>query len=304
MKKLTPKKIRWIIRWKRKGLTNKEIATAQKITPRWVSHIYNTYKKQGTFTVKQPGRPKKPVPLEHIKLILKEHPNNSCALILEKRIEAKHKIHIPHNTIHMVLKHAGYAKNEPKKQKRRKKWIRYERKHSLALVHTDWYETKTYPKKYVIAYLDDASRFVLACDEWDKRNSENTIETLKKALEFASQYGGIKAILTDRGSEFYPARQNKKGTSRTQFQRFLDKHGIMHIVGRVKHPQTNGKIERWYQTYGKKRHRFGSLDEFITWYNMERMHMSLNMHYAETPYEAFIRKMDPAVWIGRAKRWF
>jgi putative transposase len=303
MRKLSKKKIRWIIRWIDEGFTNKEVAIAQKITPRWVSHIYNTYKKYGRIVVKQPGRPRKPIPLEHIKLILNEHPKNSGAVILEKRIRIKHKIHIPHNRIHMVLKEAGYAKDEPKKQKRRKPWIRYEREHSLSLLHADWYETKTEPRRHVIAYLDDASRLILACDEYDKQNSTNAIKTLVKAMVFANQYGGIKSILTDRGTEFYPTRQDKKGKAKTQFQKFLEKHGINHIVGRVKHPQTNGKIERWFQTYRKKRDRFNSLGEFLEWYNTDRMHMSLNMHYAETPYQAFIRKMDPIVWLNRVG-WF
>ena len=29
------------------------------------------------------------------------------------------------------------------------------------------------------------------------------------------------------------------------FKAFLDQHGIKHIVARIKHPQTNGKIERF-----------------------------------------------------------
>jgi len=47
----------------------------------------------------------------------------------------------------------GYAKEE-KSKKKRKKWIRYERKHSMSLWHTDWF----YYNARIIAYLDDASR--------------------------------------------------------------------------------------------------------------------------------------------------
>ena len=157
--------------------------------------------------------------------------------------------------------------------------------------------------KHVIAYLDDASRLVLACDEYDRQSTANAIKTLSKAILFAKQYGGIRSILTDRGSEFFPTAEDKKGRARSEFQKFLERHGIEHVVGRVKHPQTNGKIERWFQTYGNKRFKFNSLQEFLTWYNTDRLHMSLKMHYAETPYEAFIRKMDPIVWF-RDVRWF
>jgi putative transposase len=60
------------------------------------------------------------------------------ALALEKVIRRVHKVHIPHNRIHRVLKEHDKAFDEPAKKKRRK-WVRYERKHSLSLVHTDWH---------------------------------------------------------------------------------------------------------------------------------------------------------------------
>ena len=284
-------------------MTNGQIADIQKVSPRWVSQLFGQYRKHGKIIVKMPGRKRKIVPAEHIKLILAEHPRNSGAVILEKTIQAKHKMHIPHNTIHMVLKHAGYAKDEPKKQRRRK-WVRYEREHSLSLLHTDWYQSKTDPGKHVIAYLDDASRLVLACDEYDSQSSANAIETLKKAVAFAKPYMGIKAILTDRGSEFYVNREGRKGKGKTEFGLFLEHHGIKHIVARVNHPQTNGKIERWFQTYGKNRGKFGSLGEFLSWYNDERAHMSLKLHYAETPGMAFLRKMDPIIWMAKVTGWF
>jgi len=300
MRKLTGKKIRWIIRWFNRGKPTGELAEIQKVSQRRIQQLIKEQRDTGRITFRMPGRPRNPILLEDIKLILAEHPMNSGAVILEKRIGGKYHKHIPHNTIHMVLKAAGYAKDEPKKQKRRK-WVRYEREHSLSLGHTDWYLNKE--GKHVIAYLDDASRTILACDEYDRQSSANAIKTLMKAILFANRYGGIKAILTDHGAEFYANKQDKKGESKTEFQKFLEKQGIEHIVGRVKHPQTNGKIERWFQTYKQKRFKFDSLQEFIKWYNTDRLHMSLKMHYAETPYEAFIRKMDPVVWF-RNVRWF
>ena len=304
MRKLSKKKIKWILRWREKGLSNKDIAVAQNITPRWVRHLYSQYRNHGKIVVKRPGRKQKPIPLDNIKLILREHPGNSGAGILEKTILAKHKIRIPHNTIHMVLKHAGYAKDEPNKQKRRRPWVRYEREHSLSLVHTDWHESKNIPGKWVIAYEDDASRMILAMDEWDNASTKNSITTLKKAMKTAEPYGGIQCILTDHGTQFVANKQNRKGTSRSEFQRFLDGNGIGHILGRVNHPQTNGKIERFFQEYKKKRSKFKSLEEFVGWYNNERAHMSLKLRYAETPYQAFIRKTEPAIWLSKVRGWF
>ena len=43
---------------------------------------------------------------------------------------------------------------------------------------------------------------------------------------------------------------------------------IRFIMGRVDHPQTNGKLEKFHDIFEKKAKYFGSIDEF-TWYNWE-----------------------------------
>src|SRR5208337_3732844 len=73
------------------------------------------------------------------------------------------------------------TKHEESKQKRRKPWIRYERAHSLSLVHTDWHHCEN--GKYLCAVLDDASRKILAAGEFDNETTENAIAILKKAYD-------------------------------------------------------------------------------------------------------------------------
>lgn len=292
MRRLTKRKVVWIVRWFQRNMSTKDLALSQKVSQRRIQQLLKEYRSTGHVRFRFPGRPRKHVPIGHIRLILREHPRNSGAVILERKIRAKHNMHIPHNTIHMVLKHAGYAQPDPKKQKRRK-WVRYEREHSLSLVHTDWHESKVVPGKQVIAYLDDASRFILAIEEWDRQTLENTLVTLRKAIAAVHPYGGIRQLLSDNGSQFLK-----------EFNKELAVHGIEHVYTRVHHPQTNGKMERFFRTYEEKRGRFASLDAFMRWYNEERMHMSLNMRYAETPYEAFIRKLEQGIWLGMVRKWF
>jgi putative transposase len=54
----------------------------------------------------------------------------------------------------------------------------------------------------------------------------------------------------------------------------------------VKHPQTNGKLERFFGEYKRHRSAFSSFEEFINWYN-DRPHGSLNFQSLETPEMAF-----------------
>ena len=61
----------------------------------------------------------------------------------------------------------------------------------------------------------------------------------------------------------------------------------MHTLCKVGRPQSNGKIERFYQTYEKQRWRFDGLNEFLEFYNEVRPHMSLDWDNLETPSDAF-----------------
>lgn len=68
---------------------------------------------------------------------------------------------------------------------------------------------------------------------------------------------------------------------------------VRHVVGRVQHPQTNGKMERFFRTVRTKAPDFPTFEAFIRWYNERRPHMSLDFDRAETPLEAFERKLRP-----------
>jgi putative transposase len=59
----------------------------------------------------------------------------------------------------------------------------------------------------------------------------------------------IEQVLTDRGTQFYANKRDKNGNADCRFEKFLEKNKIKHIKARVKHPQTNGKMEKWNDTY-------------------------------------------------------
>ena len=88
-----------------------------------------------------------------------------------------------------------------------------------------------------------------------------------------------------------------KGCAGHEFGVYLDSRDIKHIPSRRNNPQTNGKIERWFQEYGKHRSRFGSAEEFMDWYN-NRLHGALRLEWGERPCEAFVRKLRPRRIIG------
>ena len=210
---------------------------------------------------------------------------------------------IPKMKIYRFAQSQGWVDPNPRKQRRRK-WVRYERTHSGSLLHGDFHRS-AFDKPQCILWEDDASRMILAGGEFSTENSAIAVATLREALAVASRWNvRIDQVLTDRGAPFYvsskeatvllPARQGE-GT----FQRFLKERGIDHVVARVNHPQTNGKLERLWREYDRHRWRYATLTEFIEWYNHE-IHGSL--WAMECPAEAFQRKLPPEALLGLHER--
>ena len=196
-----------------------------------------------------------------------------------ERILKREGIRISHNKIHKYLKSQGLANTEPKKGRRRK-WVRYERKHSNSLWHTDWHETKL---GQFIAYLDDASRYIVAYGIFKNATTENAIKVFHEALE---RCGPPKQLLTDHGSQFCKDKSHKY-----KFRDIVQANGTELILARVKHPQTNGKQEKFHHTFERLLRYYPNPEEAISYYNFQRPHMSLGKDDALiTPYEAFILK--------------
>ena len=237
-----------------------QIRKNMEVSKRRVYQILQEYKTTGTMPVvgKASGRPCKIISEEERNFILQAYKENHLsASILELVIKNKYKIHISHYKIHKVLLEYGLAKLIGMKI-RKKKWVRYERKHSLTAVHMDWaYDPHT--GKWIIAVIDDASRKILAYGEFDHATVENTILVLKQALE----YGKIREVITDHGSQFTANKFDKNGKAYSQFEEFCKDNNIKHILCRVKHPQSNGKIERWFGLYRQKIDQFVNLKEFV-----------------------------------------
>ena len=103
--------------------------------------------------------------------------------------------------------------------------------------------------------------------------------------------------------KFGAHRIHEDGKWDSEFKRHLEKHGIKPILARVKHPQTNGKLERWFGEYKWHRLAFSSFEEFKEWYN-NRPHGSLEFEHLETPERAFRRKMRLEMYFAIGHRLF
>lgn len=287
--KLTNKKVNYIIRYKTKNDSTRNIARDMKISESTVKRVWMYWlKNHKPIPIKKFGRPRKEIDDKSESLILETHKEQqSGARRLEKVIKFKSGVKLSHNKIHQILLKHGLAKENLNKKKRRKAWIRYERKHSLTAVHLDWHTSKINGKE-VCVVVDDSSRFILGGGEFDSATAGNSIGLMQKTIDDYDQIRHIEQAITDRGSQFYANKKDKNDESESSFEEFLEQNGIKHIKARVKHPQTNGKVEKWYDLYEKHRSKFETFADFVNWYNTIRFHESLDMqHYLQTPLDAF-----------------
>ena len=211
---------------------------------------------------------------------------NACYL---EKILLAHGYSINHNRVHRILVQEGLALTEERKHVR-KKWIRYEREYSNSLWHVDWHCIKDgrWKDEWLICYEDDASRYIPGYGVYEKPTSKASVDVLDYAI---AKYGKPASIISDHGSQFYAVEAEQRDKGLTEFEIYLLKNKIRMITGRVNHPQTNGKIEKFFDIFESKIRYFSSIDEFMQWYNCIRSHGAFDISKLETPIKMFYARM-------------
>jgi putative transposase len=128
-----------------------------------------------------------------------------------------------------------------RKDKPKRKYHCYEYECPNDLWHMDFTEfrVKGHKKQYIIAVIDDHSRYLLAFGIFEEKTSSNCLAVLVSAVK---RHGLPKAILTDNGKQFIAAL----------FEEYLDSMAVKHRRTRPYNPRCNGKIERWFRSLKDK----------------------------------------------------
>lgn len=131
-----------------------------------------------------------------------------------------------------------------------------------------------------LSLLDDHSRFCLSADAKENERFEGTKASFITAFR---TYGLPQIMLFDNGSPW----GNSQATNYTHFEIWLLDLGILPIHIRPKHPQTQGKVERFNGSYKRERLNFyiprdmpdaqASRLEYQAFYNNERPHHALDL---------------------------
>lgn len=254
-----------------------KIAMAMKISRMALWKIEQKYKKWGKEGLKdhKPGRLFEPLSSKFYNLVVEEWKKQKCGARKLHAIFKKRGFKVSRRKIEQTMIREGLQKPVPKRKKPRG-YKRYEWPISNYMWHTDWHVIKSekLKGKDLIIYLDDCSRKVMGyC--MGSPTSRNSLLALYSAI--AKNLVTPFALNSDRGSQFIPSKFNKKGEAMHEFQKALEDLGIIFIPSKRRHPQTNGKLERFFGILDREfDERFKDLDEFIEWYNNERASEALD----------------------------
>jgi len=260
-----------------------------KVSRMAIWKIEQRYKKNGKEGIKyhKIGRPFEPLNAKFYDCVINEWKKNKCGARKLHAILKRKGFTVSRRKIEQVLIREGLQKPNLKRRKPRK-YKRYEWPISNYMWHTDWHtiKAKRLKGKHIIVYIDDCSRKIMGyCI-----GAETTKNSLFALYSAIAKHSMIPVMLnSDRGTQFFPNKYDQNGKASHKFQITLEELGIDFVPSSKRHPQTNGKNERFFGIFDSEfDERFRDIDHFIEWYNDERLSEAVDYM---TPSEAYKKRL-------------
>ena len=202
-------------------------------------------------------------------------------------------VSLTHSTIHGILLRYDLVREQDRHPPATQ---RFERSQPNELWQMDfkgplWAGQKMGP----LSVLDDHSRYVIALQELPNQRTEAVRERLESAFQ---DCGVPQAMLMDHGTPWWSMLS---GGGLTALSLWLMKQGIDLHWSRIRHPQTQGKVERFHGELQRARElRAGVVEPTQAWldsyrweHNHLRPHEALGMATPATRWHPSSRRYDP-----------
>ena len=221
-------------------------------------------------------------------------PLDDCLYALQPTIP-----HLTRSSLHRCLQRHGISRLPEMEGDRPQK--RKFKHYPIGYFHVDIAEVQTAEGKlYLFVAIDRTSKFAFV--ELHPQASKMVAAQFLRNLIATVPYR-LHTVLTDNGIQF-TNRVRDKYAFQHIFDRVCDAHGIEHRLTRVKHPWTNGQVERMNRTIKEatvKRFHYDDhvqlrrhLADFIDAYNFGRRLKTLK---GLTPYEFICKR-----WTSEPER--
>lgn len=205
------------------------------------------------------------------------------------------RLNIPSSTVYQVLRRN--RKNHLFERQAREKAKFYEKRYPGDSLQVDLkqipsLEGRRY--KYQVSVIDDCTRYTQA-DIFEKKTTRNVTSFITDFLD--SFPFEVKEIKTDNGMEF-TLRYSYFKDRQTLFEKELARRGIKHRLIKPRHPQMNGKVERFHRTVDEElykikqfineKHRRRELVKYLEIYNSKRIHLGIGGMTPEQKLNTFL----------------
>jgi hypothetical protein len=202
-------------------------------------------------------------------------------------------VELPCSTIHRILLRHNLVRPE---DQQRSALQRFERERPNELWQMDFKGPRGWPQPVgPLSVLDDHSRYLIAL----AANGSTQCEPVQQQLEEAFQRCGVpEAMLMDHGSPWWG---HLAPSGHTRLSLWLMRQGIRLHWSRIRHPQTQGKIERFHGSLQRAMGHRGLpkqslqawLDNYRWEHNHVRPHEALGMKTPATVWTPSLRRYDP-----------
>lgn len=277
---------------KSKSALCREYGISRPTGDKWISRYENgeAMKNRSRAPFKSPNKTNKET--EQLILDLRKKYPAQGATKLKRMLKNKGAKNLPCNsTVNAILKRNGCITKEASEAATPYK--RFEKEFPNDMWQADFkgdFLLENKERCFPLCVIDDHSRFNLCIDA--KRN-EQRIPVIESFKRMFSENGMPKILLCDNGNPWGASQS----AGITLFEVWLMDLGILTIHGRIRHPQTQGKEEKFngnltrellkgrsFKDFNEIQCRF---DEYRLFYNNERPHHSLDLdvpaqHYSKS----------------------
>jgi transposase InsO family protein len=169
------------------------------------------------------------------------------------------------------------------RQRRRETWKRWERAAPMELWQLDTvggFLLADGTAAKALTGVDDHSRFCVSARLMARERTQSVCDGFSSALR---TYGVPAQVLTDNGKVF--TGRFAQPPVEVLFDRICRENGVDHLLTAPRSPTTTGKIERFHRTlriefdtrqvFRNLKTAQEALDEWVSYYNMQRPHQSL-----------------------------
>jgi transposase InsO family protein len=206
---------------------------------------------------------------------------------------AREGVELARNTIHRILLRHDLVKPADQHPAALQ---RFEREQPNELWQMDFKGPKGWPQPVgPLSVLDDCSRYVVVL----AANGSTEGGAVREQLEGAFQSCGVpEELLMDHGT---PWRNQQAPSGQTRLSVWLMRQGIQLCWSGIRHPQTQGKVERFHGSLQRALNRRGFpqqglqtwLDEYRWEHNQVRPHEALEMETPASVWRPSARRYDP-----------